>query len=245
MLPVLERAPARGCRAPAPAARAEPVYAGPRRTVLVVDDDPAHRTLMGAILEPLGLTVREAGTGAACLACVAEAAGGIDLIVLDIAMPGMSGWDVAETLRARGHAGPIAMMSANVHELGPVRGDSPPHNAILAKPFDLRDVRDRTMALLRLDWTDADAAALPAAAVEAVPAAVDAVPAAVRPGADHVGELLRLGRIGHIRGIEAKLSAMEQDGTGPQTFVAQMRGLIAGYDLRRYLAVLTELVGDD
>jgi len=238
--------------APAPAARAEPVYAGLRRTVLVVDDDPAHRTLMGAILEPLGLTVREAGTGAACLACVAEAAGGIDLIVLDIAMPGMSGWDVAETLRARGHAGPIAMMSANVHELGPVRGDSPPHNAILAKPFDLRDVRDRTMALLRLDWTDADAAALPAAAVEAVPAAVDAVPAAVdavpaavRPGADHVGELLRLGRIGHIRGIEAKLSAMEQDGTGPQTFVAQMRGLIAGYDLRRYLAVLTELVGDD
>lgn len=224
----------------APAARAESTYAGPRRTVLVVDDDPAHRTLMRAILEPRGLTVCEAETGMACLASVAEAedAGGIDLIFLDIAMPGMSGWDVAAALRARGHAGPIAMMSANVHELGPHRGDSPPHDAILAKPFDLRDVLDRTRALLRLDWTEAATAVSPVAVPEVSPVTA-------RPGADHVGELLRLGRIGHIRGIEAKLSAMEQDGTGPQAFVAQMRGLIAGYDLRRYLAVLKELAGDD
>ncbi|MCK3288866.1 response regulator, partial [Escherichia coli] len=71
----------------------------------------AHRTLMRAILEPHGLTVREAQTGPACLATVAEAAGsaGIDLIFLDIAMPGMSGWYVAANLRAQGYAGPIAM----------------------------------------------------------------------------------------------------------------------------------------
>ena len=54
----------------APVPRAEPGYAGPRRTVLVVDDDSAHRTLMRAILEPRGLTVREAETGPACLAAV-------------------------------------------------------------------------------------------------------------------------------------------------------------------------------
>ncbi len=230
--------------APAPAAapvsRPETGYAGPRRTVLVVDDDTAHRTLMRAILEPRGLSVREAETGAACLATVTEASasGGIDLVFLDIAMPGMSGWDVAASLRARGYAGPIAMMSANVHELGPMRGDSPPHDTILTKPFDLRDVLDRTGALLRLDWTETVAAS-PAEAAGGDP------PGPGRPGAGDVGELLRLGRIGHIRGIEAKLTAMEQDAAVPPAFVAQMRGLIAGYDLRRYLTVLRELAGDD
>ncbi|MBE7200943.1 MAG: hybrid sensor histidine kinase/response regulator, partial [Parafilimonas terrae] len=225
--------------AAAPVSRTEPAYAGPRRTVLVVDDDTAHRTLMRAILEPRGLTVREAETGTACLAAVAETKGpdGIDLILLDIAMPGLSGWDVAAALRTRGYTGPIAMMSANVHELGPLRGDSPPHDAILTKPFDLRNVLDRTGALLRLDWTEAP--------VTASPPKPEDQPALARPGADHVGELLRLGRIGHIRGIEAKLAAMEQDEAVPPTFVVQMRRLIAGYDLRRYLTVLEELAGDE
>lgn len=229
--------------APTPAARRAPVEAGPRRTVLVVDDDSAHRSLMRAVLEPLGLTVREAETGAACLAAVAEAGSdGIDLVFLDIAMPGMSGWDVAAALRARGHSKPIAMMSANVHELGPLRGDSPPHDAIIAKPFDLRDVLERTGALLRLDWAESAAAAPPASAPEIPPAEASA---ADRPQAAAVRELLRLGRIGHIRGIEAKLAMMERDEAAPQAFVAQMRGLVAGYDLRRYLAVLKELAGDD
>ncbi len=195
---------------------------------------------MRAVLEPRGLTVREAETGPACLAAVAEAtdADAIDLILLDIAMPGMSGWDVAAALRARGHGGPIVMMSANVHELGPLRGDSPPHDAILTKPFDLRNVLDRTGALLRLDWTETGAGPRPAAET-------DGPPMADRPAAAHVGDLLRLGRIGHIRGIEAKLAAMEQDDTVPPDFVAQMRGLIAGFDLRRYLTVLKELAGDE
>jgi signal transduction histidine kinase/purine-cytosine permease-like protein len=215
---------------PAPAAAPERPYAGARRTVLVADDDPEHRTLMRLILEPLGLAVREAEDGPACLAAVG--AGGIDLILLDIAMPGMSGWAVAAALRESGHAGPIAMMSANVHEISPVRGDDAPHDATFMKPFDLRDVLERIGKLLRLEWeADAPLPIVPAAAVE-------------RPGPEHVGELLRLGRIGHIRGIEAKLAQMEGDAAVPPAFVAQMRGLVAGYDLRRYLSILQGLARD-
>ena len=78
---------------PTPSPPPERAYAGARRTVLVADDDTAHRALMRAILEPHGIAVREAGSGPECLSAVA--AGGIDLILLDIAMPGMSGWAVA------------------------------------------------------------------------------------------------------------------------------------------------------
>ncbi|MEL6062863.1 hybrid sensor histidine kinase/response regulator [Methylobacterium sp. DCY52] len=212
---------------PAPAEVPERAYAGARRTVLVADDDTAHRALMRAILEPHGIAVLEAGSGPDCLAAVA--AGGIDLILLDIAMPGMSGWAVAAALRAAGHAGPIAMMSANVHEISPVRGDDAPHDAIFAKPFDLRDVMERVGKLLRLEWTGA--AALPP----------DPAGPLETPGQAQIGELLRLGRIGHIRAIEATLDRMELEASAPPAFVAQMRGLVEGYDLRRYLSVLQGL----
>lgn len=212
---------------PAPTQAPERAYAGARRTVLVADDDSAHRALMRAILEPHGIAVLEAGSGPDCLAAVA--AGGIDLILLDIAMPGMSGWAVAAALRAAGHAGPIAMMSANVHEISPVRGGDAPHDAIFAKPFDLRDVMERVGKLLRLEWTG------PAAFTP------DPVAPPETPGAEQVGELLRLGRIGHIRAIEATLNRMEAEATAPPAFVAQMRGLVEGYDLRRYLSVLQGL----
>jgi signal transduction histidine kinase len=216
---------------PAPASAPERAYAGARRTVLVADDDTAHRALMRAILEPHGISVIEAGSGPECLAAVAR--GGIDLILLDIAMPGMSGWAAAATLRAEGHTGPIAMMSANVHEISPVRGDDAPHDAIFAKPFDLRDVLERIGKLLHLEWTDA---ATPPLREPAPPHAEIG-----HPGPEHVDELLRLGRIGHIRAIEAKLAQMEGDATVPPAFVAQMRGLVEGYDLRRYLSVLQGL----
>jgi signal transduction histidine kinase/DNA-binding NarL/FixJ family response regulator len=219
---------------PPPVAAPDRAYAGARRTVLVADDDTAHRVLMRAILEPLGLCVLEAGSGPDCLAAVA--AGGIDLVLLDIAMPGMSGWEAAAALRAAGHGGPIAMMSANVHEISPVRGDDAPHDAIFAKPFDLRDVRDRVAKLLHLEWTESPAPALRAPVTDAGDAR--------QPAPEHVGELLRLGRIGHIRAIEAKLAQMEDDASAPPAFVARMRGLVAGYDLRRYLSVLQELARD-
>ena len=215
-------------------------YAGARRTVLVADDDEAHRTLMREILEPLGLVVAEAATGPESLARVE--AGGIDLLLLDIAMPGMSGWAVAKRLRERNHAGPIVIMSANVHEISPTRGVDAPHDAIIAKPFDLRDVLERVSGLLGIEW---EGAGPPPSAVPDSSATSDATSARVEPpDREQVAELLRLGRIGHIRGIEAKLAQIEAEATANPAFVAQMRGLAAGYDLRRFMSVLRELGRD-
>ncbi|MFY9292768.1 MAG: ATP-binding protein [Methylorubrum rhodinum] len=163
--------------APAPTSPTVPVpsaaprrYAGRKRRVLVVDDDPAHRTLMRDILEPLGIAVAEAPDGPACLALFDAGGRAPDLVLLDIAMPGLSGWTVAERLRERVPGMRIAMMSANVHEISPTRGIDARHDAIIAKPFDLRDFLDQVTRLLGLDW------------VEGTPAAPEPFPSSLRGG---------------------------------------------------------------
>ena len=228
---------------PAPAAVARPALAEPGRTILVADDDPAHRALMREIMEPLGFTVAEASDGPACLvlAGTCEPA----LILLDIAMPGMTGWEVARTLRETGFTARIAMMSANVHEISPSRGADAPHDDIIAKPFDMQDFLERITALL------GTARPLPASTAELRPIVRPERPAGAAEGAggetvpaEHIAALLRLGRIGHVRGIEAKLAELESDTTVPPAFVARMRGLVAAYDMRRYVGVLEGLARD-
>ena len=74
--------------------RERPVHVGPPRVVLVADDDAAHRALMREVLEPLGLVVLESPDGPHCLNLAMERRP--DIILLDIAMPGMSGWAVGQ-----------------------------------------------------------------------------------------------------------------------------------------------------
>ena len=252
-----------------PARGAARRYAGRRRTVMVVDDDAAHRGLMREILDPLGLDVVEARDGTECLALAEERP--TDLFLLDIAMPGRSGWSVAATLRARAPAARIAMMSANVHEISPSRGGDAPHDAIIAKPFDLRDFLERVTRLLDLVWIeagperDADpvaersprsgapgpfdrerhAPALPPRpATPPDPAFSSPTSAGPLPSRRHLDELIRLGRIGHVRGIEAKLAQMAGEDAGAAPFVARMQEFVAAYDLRRYMSALEGLARD-
>ncbi|MGA4553780.1 ATP-binding protein [Methylorubrum aminovorans] len=233
---------------PAPAAVTRPALAEPGRTILIADDDPAHRALMREILEPLGFTVAEAPDGPACLALARECEPA--LVLLDIAMPGMTGWEVARTLRETGFTARIAMMSANVHEISPTRGADAPHDDIIAKPFDMQDLLERITGLL--------GTARPLPGLEARPIARPDRPADAPAGdtpngaaasgatvpAEHIAALLRLGRIGHVRGIEAKLTELESDAAVPAAFVARMRGLVAAYDMRRYVGVLEGLARD-
>jgi len=66
-------------------------------TILVVDDEPVNRYLLAAVLGPHGHTVREAGDGEEALALLAT--GGVDLVVVDLAMPRVGGTAFLKTLR--------------------------------------------------------------------------------------------------------------------------------------------------
>ena len=73
-------------------------YAGRRRTILAIDDDPAQLAVLQGLLRPLGFSVFAARNGAEGIDLALRCAP--DLVLLDIQMPGLSGWDVAERLRA-------------------------------------------------------------------------------------------------------------------------------------------------
>ena len=209
-------------------------YSGARRRVLVADDDHDQLELLRDVLAPLGFVLFSATDGATCLAMARDCAP--DLVILDIAMPGISGLEVAARLRQQFGAKPrIMIVSGNFHEAPPrAPAAAAAHDAFLTKPMDIRALLDTVRDLLAITWLhDAppSAAGPPAAAA----------PAIVRPGPRHIDDLLRLGRIGYVRGIEAKLD--EIAAAEPQTaaFVAQLRGMVRGFEMVRFTATLEEL----
>jgi len=85
---------------PAPvAAGPAPRVAGGRETIMVVDDEETIRFLVRDILEEMGYTVLAAADGAAALALYARNAGNVDLVILDMTMPGMGGRETFEKLK--------------------------------------------------------------------------------------------------------------------------------------------------
>jgi CheY-like chemotaxis protein len=131
-------------------------YAGARRRILVTDDDPTHLDLIRQILAPLGFDLAFASDGAAAVAAAARRAP--DLVIMDISMPGMNGWEAARRLRADREDLAILMVSANSHDFSRTRRDDDPHDDFLIKPYEVDDLLERLATLLDLTWIQADGA---------------------------------------------------------------------------------------
>jgi CheY-like chemotaxis protein/anti-sigma regulatory factor (Ser/Thr protein kinase) len=126
-------------------------YEGPRKTVLVVDDDRAHLDLIEQVLGPLGFTVFVASSGPEALEIGDRCHP--DLVMLDLTMPGMTGWEVASRLRETQHDDlAILIVSADAHVLTGGRQGAVHHDDYLVKPLQLPDLFDRLHLLLDLEW---------------------------------------------------------------------------------------------
>lgn len=201
-------------------------YDGPRRTVVVVDDNEDHREMMREILAPLDFIVLTAAGGGECLTLIE----GImpDLFLVDILMPGMNGWQLVSRLREAGQTAPVLMLSANIGDAAVLSDSDDSHNDAIGKPVDIRQLRDKLALHLGLTWIYADA-------TPAVPVKIEAP--MLSPGAAHVQELLRLGEIGYIRGIEAKLSDLAKVEAN-QPFTEELRAYVAAFDLAGFMTFL-------
>jgi len=119
----------------------QPVVASPppwAARILVIDDEPAVRTVLADILSEHGYTVVQAGNGPEGLAeCEA---GRADLVLTDISMPGMSGWDVAAACRTRFPTLPVGIITGWGDQLDPALVERHRVQFVLAKPFMPNDV---------------------------------------------------------------------------------------------------------
>ena len=220
-------------------------YAGRRRTIVVVDDNADHRDLMQEILQPLGFTVLTADDGPRAL----ELISGIrpDAFLLDIFMPGMSGWDLLARLRALGHTAPAIMLSANIGDGASAIEEDARHDDTLAKPFDMRQLLDKLGKHMGLEWLDTeDLCSRQAADMRGEPsvrterASIQEVSAGHGLSARAVRELISLGEIGYVRGIEAKLDELSKTPEN-EAIVAVLRDHIQAFDFARYTETLEAL----
>jgi two-component system cell cycle sensor histidine kinase/response regulator CckA len=115
-----------------PTARTEDVAAGPRGTILVVEDEAAVRSLTVKVLERSGCTVLSAENGVRALQIVETHSGPLDLVLTDLVMPDMGGRDLAAALRQRRPEIPVVFMSGYDEALvADMAGDID----FLSKPF--------------------------------------------------------------------------------------------------------------
>jgi DNA-binding response OmpR family regulator len=113
--------------------------------ILLIDDDATLRELLADQLHTAGYRTREAVDGSIGLRLAEEATP--DLIVLDVMMPGMSGWEVCERVRAKSRV-PIILLTAKGEEFDKLRGFRLGIDDYVTKPFSFAELVARVGALL-------------------------------------------------------------------------------------------------
>ena len=198
-------------------------YLGPRRRVLVVDNEQVDRELLVNILAPLGFEVAQAASGLE----------GIDLhasfephvVLMDLAMPGMDGWETSYVLRRRHNSqAAIAIVSANAFDKGMDNAAGITADDFIVKPVNIAELLDWIGRRLALVWTHEPEA----------PAAPPPPAALVLPPDEHLSALAELVRIGYVRGIKARLDEIDALAVADQryrAFTDTLRGHAARFQL--------------
>ena len=141
-------------------------------TVLIVEDDPELRGVLGRGLREEGFDVEAVATGHQALERVEHVAP--DVLVIDIGLPDTDGRDLCQALRARGIQTPVLFLTAHDLLVDRIAGFDAGGDDYLAKPFALVELIARLQALVRRGGTEA--------AVEAVGLRLDPVTHTVRGG---------------------------------------------------------------
>ncbi|WP_017668127.1 ATP-binding protein [Sandarakinorhabdus sp. AAP62] len=202
-------------------------YEGRRRTILAIDDDPGQLTLWQELLRPVGFNLFVAGSGGAGLS-LAEL-GRPDLVLLDVSMPGLNGWEVARRLRERfGRDILILMVSGNTSELVGVASTGD-HDGFVLKPVDQQALFAMIGSTLGLIWTY-EGTVVPRTAVTTLPEAARS----------HLAELARLARSGHVRGLTNALAALAQAVPDALPLVTRLTMALDEFDLAAFQKLLAE-----
>ncbi|MDR0226919.1 MAG: response regulator [Burkholderiaceae bacterium] len=210
-------------------------YLAPRRRLLVVDDQPLQRQLLAGLLLPLGFEIREAASGRECLEIVGQSPP--DLVLLDISMDDLDGWQTAALLRARWSAAqlPIVFVSANLFDNEPPRLADARCQGFVAKPVIESELLQTLERVLQLEWVrDNRPAALPAPAPAAPQAAAAALPSGLRE------DLVRLARSGQATALRERLRQARQQAPGHEGLIDRLQACADRFDFDALVRLLPQ-----
>ena len=202
-------------------------YTGERQCVFVVDDNEVQHGLIYDFLAPLGFDVVLASSGAECLELIKTHKP--NLILLDVSMPEMDGWELARRLRQTLHERPaIVMLSALTLDKSQEHAPERLHDDYLMKPVDFRQLLEKIHTLLNIEWVYEETMPPPAACA----------PSGISLPRHQLDELIHLGHIGHFRGIQDKLREIELRTPERRDDIERIRILAETLDLDRYVSAL-------
>ncbi len=242
-LPELHARPAGATRVSGPArtSAAEAAgYEGPRRQLLVVDNEEADRQLLARWLEPLGFAVSLATQGEDALAQL-QAGLRPDAIFMDLAMPGMDGWETLrqiQTLELQ-PAPALAIVSANAFDRGLDNDIGLPPGDFLVKPVRRLDLLDWLQRRLDLQWrhkTNADPTAAPRSAASTL--AMTARPTGPGLPAEAADSLIELARLGYYRGFVKRAAALQASHPECADWLTQLQALAREFRFETIVAAL-------
>ena len=199
---------------------------GKRKKIIVVDDDPNHLTIVENLLAPAGFMVLKASDAQIAKELLQNIEP--DLFILDIAMPNQDGWSLATELRGGLCPNvPIIMISGHAEDEEKKSSELPLCDAFIAKPYNLDDLLNRIVELLRLQPTEE-----PDRVVQKTGSLTSL------GDSQEFEDLQRLVKLGHARGIVEKISEIEALESCPPETIKKIRALAQIYDyaaLSKYL----------
>jgi signal transduction histidine kinase/CheY-like chemotaxis protein len=197
-------------------------YQGIRKKLLVVDDQAEHRQLIAALLNPIGFCVYEAASSLECLHLIREHSP--DLILLDLAMPDVDGFQIAKLIRRDGFAKSIIVLSANAYATERINAINAGCNDFLAKPIDVPELFRKLKLHLGLVWIDS---------VDDLVISVDIPTSNDRPELtdSEVNGLINYVRIGDLIGLNQYLIELSQNRPQSQNFIQHIQILSTEYRL--------------
>lgn len=218
-------------------------YEGARRRILVVDNEEADRELLVSLLAPLGFVLRVAASGHDCMDLLA-AGYAPDVVLLDLAMPGIDGWETLRRIRAlEGRQPHVAIVSANAFDRGVNNPLGIAPEDFIVKPVRHSELLDWLERTLALTWLEVQSGAQPDG-----PSEQDVHAPTVRPQRPPRAELLALRelvRLGYYRGISNQLQAMATAHPACADYVRSMGALARLFQFETMLAQLQRELDQD
>ncbi|MFC0267011.1 response regulator [Kushneria aurantia] len=218
----------------------------PQRRALVVDDMPDQRALLGDVLKPQGFEVASCADGPSALRFLA--AERVDLIVMDVGMPAMDGFEVSRLIRARCLSdAPILVVSANAYGEDVARSEAVGCDAYLSKPINLELLEEKLATLLQHAPQAHPRARVEASAGPAAMMASDAPPlprsepAASANAAGLRARLQAAADAGAVAGIEAVLGEIETACPTKGEIIKEMRTAARRFDFDHLVRIAWKL----